>query len=393
MLSERVFLWLTCALVAVLPFAHVTGLRNFLAGLLALGVIAHFLRRRQLMLPSPFMLLWLLVAAASCVGSVAPSLAFGDVLVHVFLPLAVGVAVATHTDQRWVRDVPRALFLGICFVLFIRLAYQGLPQPAPDWAEKLYGYWPGRGVMSTLAILALPLASWLVVSGRKALGWGLLLIAVVAGAQNWNRMFWLSAWVTLLPCLFMGGMNRQRRLLVAALLLVAVAVGGYVSMKMLRAQQSGTAVVSSTVQEDPRWAIWQSWAVFAVEHPWLGHGFGPRVTSQLGVPRMPESLGQGIHHPHNIFLSIFFQTGLLGLTTYLLLLGDLVRRFACRLRDRQYRVAALAGLASIIGLVSKNMTDDFGYFSVALLFWVLIAFFAREAGFFAVSPPVLKHES
>ena len=379
-LYRRLVLALLFPLLVVLPVAHTTGLRNTLAGLLTVAVLGQAVIRRQWIGPSPWPLAWFALCLGSAAWSVNPGYSLGDALTSVLLPLGCAWAAFSCIEKRDVVPVLVVpLGLGMIAALAVRFVYLGI-DPATPWAEGLYQYWPGRGVMSTLAILCLPLAAWLIASGERCWGVALLILAAVAGAQNWNRMFWVASFVTLLVTLPM--FRLPRRTLVAIVLAggLVVAAGGYYAARQIKQADTPGQVVSETVKTDVRWVLWQDWGRVAVETPLAGHGYGLRTTHQVGEPRLPQWMAIGIFHPHNLFLSIFFQTGALGVLLFVVTLADLLRRFyrwgRTGLAARQ---AALGGAALIVALVAKNMTDDFFYFAVAILFWLLIGCFAKLA--------------
>lgn len=365
---------LIAVLAGILFLAHATGLRNLLAGLLTLAVLGAAVRQRRLPLPSPFIALWVGLCLLSALWSVVPGVSFGDALTSVALPAASGLAA-----YRWLkRDdivpwVVYPLLAGLTLLLLLRLAYIGLPL-TPPWLASLYTYWPGRGVMSTLAILVLPLGAWLLATGKRRLGAALLLLALVAGMQNWNRMFWIAAFVTLFPCLFMGRLQRWLLLAIVALGLVAAAGGTYYAI----AQKAPGQTAAEAFRSDERWRIWQAWGGVAAERPWLGYGYGPRTTNRVGADKnLPESLGLGRGHPHNLLFGILVQLGGVGLLLFLATLGDLARRFARRCAQAESRAAAMAGIALLAGLLAKNMTDDFFYHSAAAMFWLQLGIFLK----------------
>ena len=95
-----------------------------------------------------------------------------------------------------------------------------------------------------------------------------------------------------------------------------------------------------------RLPILKSFGAAVLQSPLIGYGFNGSY-SMIGDPRFPESLGEMRYgfmqgHPHNLFLQIFVETGLLGCALFLgllwLLLGAIARL------DRGLRSAAGAFL-------------------------------------------------
>ncbi len=383
MTADRIGLTLIACLTAVIPTAHTTGLRNTLAGLLALLVIGWTLRYRKLAIPGYWLVAWIAVCLVSTLWSVAPGLSFGDALGSALLPVlcAFGAAfwIRRHIDA--IVGLVFPLLFALVALMVLRFAH--LANGGDDGVvERVYeNYWPGRGVLSTLAIMILPLAVWLIAIGRRNLGLGLFAVTVIAGLQNWNRMFWIAMLVTLIPCLFMFRLSRRVLVVLGLAGVLLVGAGAYYSASLKYAAQNVPGeVVADTVKKDVRWDLWRDWTGLVVERPWAGYGYGLRSTHQIARERLPQWVQQGIFHPHNIFLGLAVQLGLLGFFAYGGLLVDFVRRFWGRRLVPESRAAALGGIALIAGMVSKNLTDDFMYHGVALLFWLLLGGFFALAG-------------
>lgn len=376
-------------LAAVLPLEHTPALRNVLGGSLALPALFLALRRRAGALPSPWLPAWVGLCLLSAAWSLNPqqslSEAFGNVLLPVGCCLAGATWLSRERTERW---LAWPLLASLSFILLAHWLYMAAGEAdAVGWIQEIHDYWPGRGVASTLAVFALPLAAWLAARGRRWPGGALLVVALLVGSQNWNRMFWLAALTALLPCLFMFRLPRPARIAVIAVVALAIAGAfGYAVGGRASVDPQAPASVQEAVVKDPRWTIWPAWTELALQRPVLGHGLGYRTMQQLAKEKLPQSLYQfsaaSFTHGHNLLLDTFVQLGAVGLALYLLLLGDLLRRFWRQLAaGAEERLAAVGGIALILGMLAKNATDDFMNFSSAILFWLMLGTFAKLAGF------------
>jgi len=73
----------------------------------------------------------------------------------------------------------------------------------------------------------------------------------------------------------------------------------------------GSSTLSLRIQ------IWKEAIEWTLERPWLGHGYGPNL--YLKVTEKRSVLKYTFAHTHNLFVSIFFESGIIGLGIYSLL--------------------------------------------------------------------------
>ena len=118
------------------------------------------------------------------------------------------------------------------------------------------------------------------------------------------------------------------------------------------------------------------------ENPWLGVGFG-NLASRAEVLRIGDLAGIGevtVRHLHNFILDAWFETGILGLSTFLAMLGVVLGRVLLTWPglDQEHRriaAAALAGVAALLtaGLLSFSYTSKQFALYLYLLLAVLLA--------------------
>jgi O-antigen ligase len=130
--------------------------------------------------------------------------------------------------------------------------------------------------------------------------------------------------------------------------------------------------VAQAIADDPRFLLWQHTFERIRERPWTGFGFGKSILrtelqGELGDPMLA--------HAHNLFVSQWLQTGVIGALALVALLLALAWRYATFLRHRDGALAAigLVGLVTLVTFVTKNLTDDFMIRPTSKEFWALNA--------------------
>jgi O-antigen ligase len=171
---------------------------------------------------------------------------------------------------------------------------------------------------------------------------------------------------------------------VLALLVVAVAV---TSVSPALQQRFGLIVREaplldcSTPEESStalRLLLWRTTGALILEHPWVGYGVGGftpayqrEVPSQVGGQPLVNWCARPAHDPHNQYLRVTVEAGLLGLLAFLGLIVGAVRQPA----SEPYRGAALALLAA--WCVTSLFNSHFQTFNeghlIALLLGALLA--------------------
>ena len=104
------------------------------------------------------------------------------------------------------------------------------------------------------------------------------------------------------------------------------------------------------------------------ERPLTGHGYGKEI---LG-PELATTLGDPtLTHAHNVFASVWLQTGAIGLALFVAVLVAAAWRFAgyARSRDDTLALVGVVGLAILAGVLVKNLTDDFFVRTNARFLW------------------------
>ena len=329
---------------------------------------------------------WAAWSAASLAWSRAPGYSAGELKTDV---LELGVAAAAILLSLRHAVVFRRYVASILGA-FAVLAFASIVLAASDgaWDDKLLHH--GVGTWSTHVVMLAPLI--LLVRAPAPAGWGdrpaamaaaivLVALALASARVTENRMVWPG----LLAALAVVGTGcalhwpRQwreaGRTATIAFVAVGIAIGvAFVDVMLRKAEstQAPPASIERSVAEDPRLAIWPLVRDHIAERPWIGHGYGKEI---LG-PELAQSLGDPtLTHAHNVFASVWLQTGAVGLVLFVALLATVAWRFAgyARSRDDALALVGIAGLAILAGVIVKNLTDDFFVRTNARFLWAVVA--------------------
>jgi len=368
--KQRLQLLPLAVFLFILPFPGTVTLR-----LLALGLalIACAWRWRQDGFPHVparnALLFWGACALVSLAGAIDPAYSLSEIKNELGYPMAALIAFLTLTRSR--DDAIfflAALILGnlalSAFALRDNL-FSGLPQ----WNEG--GVAGGSGTYATYQLAILPVLMWaacvLPQRGRlaliSALGLLQLLLALLVG----QRAFWLAAALQGVFGLYLLrargfvaiSAQRMRALGAAAVILSLVAMVG--------ATVTRDAV---SVSRDPRITSLPAVTGRILEHPLIGKGFGRQAMSKAYPDLVSKEFPQ-FTHPHNLFLNYGLAMGIPGMLAIVLVFFALLRKFSqmSRAEDRIIAMAGICGILLVLGVIARNLTNDFFQRDLALLFW------------------------
>ncbi len=271
------------------------------------------------------------------------------------LPLAYALMLqAFETRPSWRRG--SSLQAAACAVVHPTDASEpDARQTSPATAERRLGI---AHVAVRLAGLAAPAAAF-----------GLMTLAVV---MSWSR----GAWVGVAAALIGITVLRSRRALVmviaAALLVVYVLLAGgarYLPPALVQRVSdflpyAGGMDISTVQVTDANYALvermahWQAAAGMLGDHPWLGVGIGNYAVAyaRYAIGRWRDPLG----HAHNYYLNIAAETGLVGLSAYLILMtACLLHAWRVLRRTSGYwRAVALGALGVLVHLSTHSLFDN-----------------------------------
>ncbi len=222
-------------------------------------------------------------------------------------------------------------------------------------------------VVATIVITAALVMSW----SRGALlglaaGGALVLLALARRAWGWLLVFavflalTLPAWQPYLPAAYLGRLDDMTEYLGQDLSLVEI-------------DDDNFAVIERLAHWD---AAWQMFA----QDPWLGVGIGQYavVYPSVALPRWEDPLG----HAHNTYLNVLAETGLVGLSGYLLFVGSaLVMSWqGIRTGSGWPRTLALASVGMMGHLLAHGLVDNLYVQEIYLLIAMILGMLQLPCG-------------
>ncbi|WP_148713997.1 O-antigen ligase family protein [Chitinolyticbacter meiyuanensis] len=385
--------WVLPLLVFALPFAHTVALRHVLsAAMLLLGGLYCWRHRpRDWPIALPF-LAWSGWALLSATWSIYPretlSAWWGTALASL---LAFYTAYHLSAGRAARMRMFIALALSVVILLLMSLFGFRLLQPDLPIPAWLYHY-PGVGLASTYAVLMLPLCGLATLSVGRRLqlaGWLGIAACLIVGAATLNRVFWLAAALTL-AVLFLPRLNLRRAhgWLLGGVVLAGLlfALAGVNQSRLSLAQQgdvleSAMHSLQQMAERDPRPQVWRAWSSQVAHAPWIGLGYGQAVPGEfLRSARVTDPIINdrltGVH-AHNVLINTALQTGVVGLALLVWFFAALLRAFWRRRHEQQ--ALAAAGMALVVALLAKSLTDDFIRDGLAIYFCLWAGFLLARA--------------
>lgn len=363
------------------------------------------LAARRVWLPHPglsaaigVLLLALLVSAWGAPDSRAAAL---EVSRWFVLGLAAVLAAELASHERSVRLVLAALLLagGLEAALGARQALAGVgPETfaVAGGRARAFGSFgqpnPFGGYMNMVWPVGLALAfPWLsrrLPGRRRAIpAWLRALGLVAAGLAalglllSWSRGAWLAAMVaaTVMTLVWLATVLRPPVRPAGALAVIAGLVVGVTALAAGNLAAAPTAMASrlgsiagtfavwdvADVEVDDanyatieRVAHWQAAAAMWADRPWRGQGPGhyEQAYPRFRLARWPEALG----HAHNFYLHLAAESGLVGLSAYLLLLGSIAGialRAAIAPKTALQAAVGLGVVGVLAALAFHSLTD------------------------------------
>jgi O-antigen ligase len=242
-----------------------------------------------------------------------------------------------------------------------------------------------RGLV-TLVVLAWPLLALAQARGR--IWWGLALLAIppaVLAGESQTAVLGMLVGLAIFPVAWLAPRLTRRAGLLAMLVVLATApLIGTIASKALGA---GFHKTFAAGHSDDRVEIWLSFEAATHQHWISGNGFGSTLNMQkapVAAEVPPERvLLLGAGHPHNAFLQLWAELGLVGAILAALLairLFDAVGRLKPLL---QPFVLTWIAVISAIALVSHGAWQA----------WWIAAIAASAAGFLAIERELRADEA
>ena len=357
-------------LLFILPFPGTVALRllALAAGLIVCAWIWH--KQGFPEVPAKaVLLLWGGCALLSLASAIDPAYSLSEIKNEIGYTMAAYLGFITLTRTRGDAGFfVIALILGnLALSMFALRDY--FSSNSMYWNEG--GRAGGSGSYSTYLLALLPVLlwagyvlphrhRWVVIPGLIVLQ---LLVAVLVG----QRAFWLAVALQGLFALYL--LRARGFIAISARRVRAIGAAAVILFSLALAGATATRDAVSWAR-DPRVTSLPALAGRIVEHPLLGKGFG-RQAMKKAYPDLVSREYPAFMHPHNLFLNYGIAMGVPGMLAILLLFLALLRRFweLSRADDRGIAMAGICGVLLVIGVVARNLTNDFFQRDLALLFW------------------------
>lgn len=193
-----------------------------------------------------------------------------------------------------------------------------------------------------------------------------------------------AAWISLLAALalflFLGRVSifSGRKKIALLLLLAGVfVVGVFLESGSDKWQSLATLAPRSSLAS--RVMIWESATRIIADHPVLGIGLGRFQETYLAYQQyFPPYLEWAVPQPHNLYLALWLQTGLIGLCGFCLLIVGWIRRMSgllCSAASADTKKISTLLLTLLTFFLILGLADTpFFKTDLAFMFWLLIAF-------------------
>lgn len=363
--------------IFVAPFRSSAGLRGAMLVLAGLAILFAYLRAgqfQQLRLPYKALVAataaWLLAATLWSFLSPSPfeslSVLKRDILTPMLAFMVFYALTRTRADMmRWISILTAGLF--ILTIMIVREPFD--PRATLQESDYLT-----VGLLTTWIVTLAPLLALALFAGRPWRRRGIALAVVgfpcllISAWLSGNRTVWVcyAAMVVVATAFGMRGRaykSGRWRASAMVLVLLAVLASFMFAAMQFRAQTqapNGTGPLTFLLK-DNRAPILAVAFDMIKERPLLGWGYdnpaiGDNFASRFDTPWLRNY----VHHPHNVVLNYALQMGVTGALVILSLFAALTWTFVRRIPlGGLARLAGLCGVALVLGVFLRNMTDDF----------------------------------
>ncbi len=371
-------LLIACILLTlILPLGHVIAARSALSfGLLILLLITPRTLKFPLFLKHYlFFAGWSLFSVMWSINPLASFNDWGkDILFSISYAWALSRLLPKYTRAMTIAFFISTWLLAIVSILgYIQLGNQLNQHISP---LGLAHYYPDVGFASTYAVLLYAL--WIAIFVRCQAGYRVIALlglcaCLIIGLVSLNRIFWLALMLPTIMALIATTNKMSIKNSILSSLCVITLAAGMIASHQLRVN-SGEQAASNLVEAvrfDTRFGIWQHWGSLALEHPWLGVGYGRAQPHQYYLqqyPTDPMLNHPQLWHAHNLFLHLILQVGVIGLMAYLFFWGTLAVIFYQKRHHPATHNMMYLGFGLLGAMLIKNTTDYFAVHAVNQLF-------------------------
>ncbi|MDD3036211.1 MAG: O-antigen ligase family protein [Candidatus Saccharimonadaceae bacterium] len=241
------------------------------------------------------------------------------------------------------------------FALWQFYTQTGLTVPLEGIYNRIYGTFAHPNLFAYYLLLPLALSLYLFLSGnKKQINNILYFLFAIFLVIILGLTFTRGAWLSFLIIMAIVGVFRYRPLLVGAIVFAALA---YFLVEPINYRVNDLIANRSDTSIEWRLNLWNDAKEYVKEKPWLGYGAG--VASDLILDKRGEQFGSS--DPHNDYLKIASENGLIGLLAYLSLIVslfiNLIKKYSAVGRT-QFKTLILLAIGLAISFYVMSAADN-----------------------------------
>lgn len=243
--------------------------------------------------------------------------------------------------------------------------------------ERAQAFTSSYAVFSSYLLAAFSVALFFpkkIKSNTELLFWSAIYIIILIGiVTSLGRANIAIAMLMLLSAIVFKQIPLKQIIVLGLFFIIGVSV--YIAKPAASIEQR----VENITQLSDRDIIWQGAKEISMSHPYLG--YGPRTFQQI-FPFKEKFADKGIGGWHNDFLQIYFESGIVGLISFIALLWVIAKTSFTQLRnkktDTEFKSLSASVFASVITLVLSGLFAGFITSVVlSIVFVFLISFLSR----------------
>ena len=189
-----------------------------------------------------------------------------------------------------------------------------------------------------------------------------------------------SAWISCGTIFFLYGLLKERKYLIICILGAMIMTATPAVQSRMNDLKEGTGVRSGEKLNSMSWRmkLWESSVPFMVRRPIFGYGL---VGFEYNSPSFFKQGKGELIHPHNVYVELMFNMGLVGLFTYLWIYARILKDLFRKMRSRVGAQAkeAVIVFSYVLSYLMVCISDNTLYYlAFNWYFWFFIGLIMRS---------------
>ncbi|PLX28102.1 hypothetical protein C0583_02620 [Candidatus Parcubacteria bacterium] len=287
-----------------------------------------------------------------------------------------------HNYAQFIKTVILSALIPSGFAVYQFITKTGITLPFEGIYNRIYGTFAHPNLFAYYLVLAIGLSVFILLSNkRKEMNNYFFAIPLVFFLVMLTLTYTRGAWLAIVLMFSIIGVLRFRSLLIAFLVFI---IAFYIFVPVV--QNRVNDLFNSSPDSSISWrkTLWKDALGYYQEKPITGFGTG--LAQTLILSKRGEEMGSP--DPHNDYLKIALENGILGLASYLLLIISLLITLLEHFKKNTHSAVvniSLLLLAISASLFVMSLADNI--LRNTALMW---AYWSILGGFFAVSPATKK---